>query len=152
MSKKILIADDNQDALNILSATLKKGGYSVEVARDGQETLEMMASEEPVLVLLDIMMPKMDGFGVLQLVKADPQLSPIPVIIITAKTDAASRKRGLHLGANDYLMKPIKPAELLRKVREILSDTDLPPSSPTLPFLSFVFWRRLFNGALFTRA
>lgn len=146
MPKKVLIVDDNQDAINILSAIIKKGGYLATVAKDGVEAIQKIKDESPALILLDIMMPKMDGFEVCQTVKSDAETKHIPILMVTAKTDPASRARGLKLGASDYLMKPIHPAETLRKVKEYLDETTPPQSpsgsSPISPLLSLIFWRQ----------
>jgi len=142
MSKKVLVVDDNQDAINILSAILKKAGYFVDIAKDGQEALQRVSSDVPALILLDVMMPKMDGYEVCKAIKTNPSISQIPILMISAKTDGVSQKRGLELGAADYLMKPIQPNEILRKVRQHLGDDTSPPSSsssPKLPFIPFIF-------------
>jgi two-component system alkaline phosphatase synthesis response regulator PhoP len=143
MSKKVLVVDDNQDAINILSAILKKAGYLVGVAKDGQEALQKISSDIPALILLDVMMPKMDGYEVCKAIKTDPNVSQIPILMISAKTDGISQKRGLELGAADYLMKPIQPNEILRKVRQYLGDdsssnSNPPSSSPKLPMVPLI--------------
>ena len=140
MSKKVLIVDDNQDAIHILTAVLKRGGYLVSVAKNGVEAIEKIRQERPALILLDIMMPRMDGFEVCQEIKGSEETSNIPVLMITARKDPESRKRGLEVGASEYLVKPIHPAEVLRKVQEYLGDDRTsPPSlkSFLLPFLLF---------------
>lgn len=142
MSKKVLVVDDNQDAINILSAILKKAGYLVGVAKDGQEALQKLNSDVPALILLDVMMPKMDGYEVCKAIKTNPAISQIPILMISAKTDGVSQKRGLELGAADYLMKPIQPNEILRKVRQYLGDdsnSTPPSSSPKSPMTPLTF-------------
>jgi len=148
MSKKVLIVDDNQDAIHILSAVLKRGGYVVSVAKNGAEAIEKVRQEHPALILLDIMMPKMDGFEVCQEIKRGSETRNIPVLMITARKDPESRKRGLEVGASEYLVKPIHPAEVLRKVQEYLGDE--PTSSPPSPslksfFLPFLMFRQMFQ-------
>lgn len=118
MSKRILIVDDNQDTIHILSVILNQGGYSTVAARDGVEALKKIREEAPALVLLDIMMPKLDGFGVLEAMRGDPGMRQIPVLIISAKADRSSKTRSTALGAKDYIVKPINPDEILVKVRE----------------------------------
>lgn len=120
MGKKVLVVDDNQDAVNILVAVLKKAGYAVNVARDGLEAIEMIKREDPALVLLDIMMPKMDGFEVCQAAKSNSKTKHIPIVMVTGKNDSDSRYRALKLGAADYLTKPIHPIETLQKVKGYL--------------------------------
>lgn len=122
MAKKVLVVDDNQDAVNILVALLKKAGYSVAVAKDGLEAIRMIRDEDPALVLLDIMMPKMDGFEVCQAAKSSTRTKDIPIVMITGKTDNDSRYRALKLGATDYLTKPIHPIEAIRKVKGYLKE------------------------------
>lgn len=117
-SKKVLVVDDNQDAVNIMTSILKIAGYSVVTAKDGLEAMHRVQHENPALILLDVTMPELDGFAVCQAVKMNPKFSHIPVLMISAKTDAASRKRGLAAGADDFITKPIDPTETLRKIRE----------------------------------
>lgn len=126
---KILIVDDNPDAINILTAILDSE-YEVTPARDGLEAIQKVRNESPALVLLDIMMPKKDGYEVLKEMKADPKFSKIPVIMLSAKTDPESRNKSFKLGANDYISKPIDPADILQKVKEHLKKSR-PPSSST---------------------
>lgn len=120
MERKVLIVDDHPDAINILTVILTKGGYQPVSAKDGVEALQKINDEHPELVLLDVMMPKMDGYEVCQAVKADPMLRHIPILMLSAKTDPASKERGRALGAADYLTKPINPTEILNKVREYI--------------------------------
>jgi two-component system alkaline phosphatase synthesis response regulator PhoP len=122
MGKKVLVVDDHQDAINILTMILKKGGYDPLSAKDGVEALQRIDEERPELVLLDVMMPKMDGYEVCQAVKADPKSRHIPILMLSAKTDPASKERGRELGAADYITKPINPTEILKKVKEYLPD------------------------------
>lgn len=143
MSKRILIVDDNQDAIHILTAVLKRGGFLVSVAKNGVEAIEKVRQENPALILLDIMMPKMDGFEVCQEVKANQQTRNIPVLMITARKDPESRKRGLEVGASEYLVKPIHPAEVLRKVQEYLGNDHTSPPSLKSFFLPFLLFREM---------
>jgi CheY-like chemotaxis protein len=118
-SKKVLVVDDNRDAVSIMTSILKIAGYSVISAKDGLEAMHQIQRENPALILLDITMPEMDGFAVCQAVKMNPKVSHIPIFLISAKTDPASRKRGLQVGAHDFITKPIDPTETLRKIREV---------------------------------
>lgn len=147
MSKKILVVDDNQDTLNILAAILKKGGYQVILAKDGLEAIEKVREETPALLLLDIMMPKIDGFGVIQALKQDARFREIPILIVTAKTDPASKTQSLGLGASDYLVKPVNPAEILRKISQYIGGDEPPSSSRFNSFFIplFAFWHWLFS-------
>lgn len=117
-AKKVLVVDDNRDAVNIMTSILKIAGYSVVTARDGLEAMHKIQHENPALILLDISMPEMDGFAVCRAVKMNPKFSHIPIFMVSAKTDAASRKQGLAAGAHDFITKPIDPTETLRKIKE----------------------------------
>ncbi len=141
MTRKILIVDDNRDAISILTATLKREGYSVVVAINGVEAVQKGREENPALILLDLMLPKLDGLEVCKILKADPKTNQTPILILTAKKDAESRKQSLELGASEYLLKPIIPADIVRKVREHLGDKTPPSSSSPAPLISFIFWR-----------
>ncbi|TAK07060.1 MAG: response regulator transcription factor [Candidatus Manganitrophaceae bacterium] len=125
MSKRILIVDDNPDTIHILTAILNQGGYATFEARDGIEALQKIREEMPALILLDIMMPKLDGFGVMEAMRADPGMNQIPVLIISAKVDPTSKVRSIELGAKDYIVKPINPDEILLKVKEHLPEYKL---------------------------
>jgi CheY-like chemotaxis protein len=121
MGKKVLVVDDHPDAVNILTMILQKRGYQTVSAQDGVEALQKIQDESPELVLLDVMMPKMDGYDVCRAVKADPKTCHIPIVMLSARTDAASKERGLDLGAADYIAKPIDPAKTLEKIKKYLS-------------------------------
>lgn len=126
LSEKILVVDDNQDAIAILEATLREAGYPVISAKDGLEAMQTILTDDPALILLDVMMPKMDGFEVCRAVKSNPKFSHIPILMVSANAHPASKDRGLNLGAADYLLKPIQPDEVLRKVRKHLKDRNAP--------------------------
>ena len=117
-SFKILIADDQPDNLRLLSRYLESEGYAYIQAKDGEETLEKVRSELPDLVLLDINMPKKDGFEVLREIRADPVTEHIPVIILTAaRLDPSAIQSGLNMGADDYVTKPFDRRELFARIR-----------------------------------
>ena len=122
LPKRILIVDDNQDTIHILTAILNQGGYATFEARDGAEALQKIQQEVPALILLDIMMPKLDGFGVMEAMRANPKMRRIPVLIISAKVDPSSKARSVELGARDYIVKPINPDEILLKIKEYLPE------------------------------
>jgi len=129
MRYKVLAVDDNIDTILILSAVLGKEGYQVITAKDGLEAIEKAGKDLPELILLDLMMPKMNGFEVCRAIRENPKTSHIPILMLTAKTDPFSREQGLALGANEYLTKPLNPKEILMKVREHLPPTE-PPAPP----------------------
>ena len=113
----ILAVDDTPENLEILQVRLEANGYEVATAADGEEGLERARALEPDLILLDIMMPKLDGIAVVRLLKGEPRLKTIPVILVTAKADTRDVVQGLDAGADDYLTKPFEHAALLARVR-----------------------------------
>lgn len=113
----ILIVDDNPDNLSVLANTLKSGGYSVRVAADGESALELVDEELPALILLDVMMPGIDGFETCRRLKEQPSTLAVPVIFMTALSDHENKVQGLSLGAVDYLTKPFNEAEVFARVR-----------------------------------
>jgi len=119
--KKILIADDRSEVVELVKVTLEGEGYQTIDASDGREALEKIGKEKPDLILLDIIMPRMDGFEVLSKVKKDPKTKDIPVIMLTAKGQKIDKEKGGILGAQDYIIKPFSPSRLLRKIEEILA-------------------------------
>lgn len=114
--KKILVVDDEADILHFLELVLAERGYEVVTANSGQQALAEARSHVPDLVLLDIMMPQMDGWEVLRLLRIDPRTAAIPVAMVSARTDAKDRVQGLQEGAVDYICKPFSLEELLAKV------------------------------------
>ena len=121
MSKaKVLLVDDEAFNLDFFQQALEDENYEIFIAADGQEALNKIKSEKPDLVLLDLMMPVLDGFEVLKQVKADDNLRDTPIIIISAEHDSKSVVKGIKQGAEDYMTKPITAANLLKKVKEYL--------------------------------
>src|SRR3954454_19490280 len=104
---RILIVDDNETNRDILAARLATHGYDLSHAGDGEEALEAVKAQQPDLVLLDVMMPKLDGFEVCRRLKNDPTLPFMPIILVTAKADSKDVVTGLEAGADEYLAKPI---------------------------------------------
>jgi DNA-binding response OmpR family regulator len=119
MTCKILIADDEPNILISLEYLMKREGYEVHVARDGQEALDVLRRERPRLVLLDVMMPKKTGFEVCQELRADEALKDTVVLMLTAKGRDTDVAKGLALGASAYMTKPFSTKELVQKVREL---------------------------------
>lgn len=117
--KKVLIVDDEPDILEIISYNLIKEGYEIATAKDGLEALEKIASFKPNLVILDIMMPKMDGVEVCKIVRSKPAFNDILIIFLTALSDESSQIKGLETGADDYVNKPISPKVLVSRVNAI---------------------------------
>jgi len=119
MKKKILIVDDEDDILHFLDLVLREKGYEVETATGGQEALTKAQLMRPDLVLLDIMMPQMDGWEVLKLLRVDEETATIPVAMLSARTEARDRVQGLQEGAIDYICKPFSLQELVGKIEAI---------------------------------
>ena len=120
MSKKILIADDEQNIVISLEFLMKREGFDVLVATDGEEAVARIRKDCPDLVLLDVMMPKKSGFEVCQEIKADPALSAARILMLTAKGRDTEVAKGLALGADAYMTKPFSTKELVEKVRSLL--------------------------------
>ena len=116
MSKRILIVDDEPRYLRLLEANLRTDGYDVITAQDGLQAIEVFSSNPVDLIVLDIMMPKLDGFATCQRIR---EFSNVPIIVLTAKGEERDRVRGLDLGADDYLVKPFSATELLARVRAV---------------------------------
>ena len=119
-SEKILIVDDEEANLNLLINWLVLQRYDIEVAVNGKEAVEKSKSSSPDLIILDIMMPVMDGYEACRLIKADPVTANTPIIMVTALNDRESKLKGLDAGANDFLSKPIDQAELTIRVKNLL--------------------------------
>ena len=120
MSKSILIVDDEPNIVISVEFLMKREGFQVSIARDGDEGLEAIKAKKPDLVVLDVMMPKRNGFEVCEAVRADPELSGVRILMLTAKGRAAEVKKGLELGADAYITKPFSTHELVAKVRALL--------------------------------
>jgi len=120
MSQKILVIEDEDGIIHLLNLYLKDAGYSVSVAKDGADGLELHAREHPDLVILDIMLPTIDGFEICRRIRA---WSKTPILMLTARSSEDDRIQGLDLGADDYLVKPFSPRELVSRVRAILRRT-----------------------------
>lgn len=123
MKEKILIVDDEKDILKILSHNLSKEGYRIFEANDGEEALDMAVREMPDLVILDLMLPKIDGLEVCRELKSKDKTKNIPIIMLTAKSQEVDKVLGLELGADDYITKPFSPRELLARVKAVLRRT-----------------------------
>lgn len=115
--KTILVSDDNPQINEILQKYLQSEGYAVVTAQDGQQALDLFFSHAPNLVLLDVMMPKVDGFAVCQQIR---KVSDVPILMITAKGEDEDRISGLDFGADDYIVKPFSTGELMARIRAVL--------------------------------
>lgn len=121
MSKhKILIVEDDENIMELISYNLGLEGYSVIKAETGEDGAELTSSESPDLILLDLMLPEMDGLEVCRHIKSNPATKSIPVIMVTAKGEESDVVAGLELGADDYVTKPFRPKELIARIRSVL--------------------------------
>jgi len=120
MAKKILIAEDSEATAAVLSQALAPLGHEILVAHDGEEAQRQIAQQTPDLVILDILMPKVNGFQLCRAIRSNPDLSQLPIIVVTAMDRESDRYWGLKQGANEYLVKPIDPEVLRAKVRSYL--------------------------------
>ena len=122
--RKILAVDDERHIVRLIQVNLERAGYQVMTAFDGPEALKKVEAEKPDLIVLDVMMPRMDGFEVLKRLKAKPETSEIPVIMLTAKAQDADVFRGWSSGVSAYLTKPFNPLELITFVKRIFTGYD----------------------------
>ena len=122
MDNKILVVDDEKPIVDILRLNLEKNGYKVVMAYDGESAVDMTFSEEPDLILLDVMLPKMDGFTVCKKVR---EKSAVPIIMLTAREEEVDKVLGLELGADDYMTKPFSLRELMARVKANLRRTQI---------------------------
>jgi phosphate regulon transcriptional regulator PhoB len=120
MAERILVVDDEPDLLELVRVNLDQAGYAVETAASGRVALERLRRAPPDLVVLDLMLPDVSGTEICRQLRADPELSGLPVIMLTAKSDEVDRVVGLELGADDYVTKPFSPRELVLRVRAVL--------------------------------
>lgn len=122
---RVLCIEDEPEMIDLVRLILSRKGFEVLGAPGGKEGLEIIAESKPSVVLLDLMMPDMDGWEVYQRIKADPETSHIPVIVVTAKAQGIDKMLGLHIArVDDYVTKPFGPADLLRSVEKVLAQSE----------------------------
>lgn len=124
--RKVLVVDDDKDIVQILSLYLEREGFEPIPAYDGIEALKLFHQEKPVLVVLDIMLPKMDGWEVCKFIR---ERYDTPILMLTARTEEADKVLGLELGADDYVVKPFSPREVVARVKAILRRKEKPPQT-----------------------
>ena len=117
---KILVVDDEPDAVELVEFNLKSAGYEVVTAADGSEALKKARAQSPDLIVLDLMLPEVDGLETCKILRRDPATSGIPIIMLTAKAAEIDRVLGLELGADDYITKPFSPRELLLRIKNLM--------------------------------
>ena len=122
MANKILVVDDEPNIVLSLEFLMKQAGFQVRTASDGDAALAAIAAEQPDLMLLDVMMPRKNGYEVCQAVRANPDWKGIRIIMLTAKGREVEREKGLALGADDYITKPFSTQEVVERVRELLAE------------------------------
>lgn len=122
MANKILVVDDEPNIVLSLEFLMKQAGFQVRTASDGEAALAAIAAEQPDLMLLDVMMPRKNGYEVCQAVRAHPDWKTIRIIMLTAKGREVEREKGLALGADDYITKPFSTQEVVERVRELLAE------------------------------
>jgi two-component system alkaline phosphatase synthesis response regulator PhoP/two-component system response regulator VicR len=127
MARKILTCDDEKNIVRLIQVNLERQGYEVVTAYNGRECLEKVASDKPDLIVLDLMMPEMTGFEVLEELKKDPETQNIPVIMLTARTQDQDVLRGWQSGVECYLTKPFNPIELLTFIKRIFAMEEQKP-------------------------
>ena len=120
MDAKILIVEDERDIADLLRYNLQEAGFKTDYVRNGADALQQAVEKTPDLILLDLMLPEVDGMIVCRLLKNDPRTKNIPIVMVTAKTEEKDRVAGLELGADDYIIKPFSPREVVLRVSAVL--------------------------------
>lgn len=130
VNSKILVVDDESDAVELISFNLKNAGFEVISAVDGAEAIRKARTFGPHLVVLDVMLPEIDGLEVCKLMRRDPVTSNVPILMLTARATELDRVLGLELGADDYVTKPFSPRELVLRIKRLLRLRDEPVNKP----------------------
>ena len=133
--QNILIADDNTDITKVLATYTTKEGYNPVIATDGEEALKLFDEHSPAAVLLDVMMPKMDGYEVCRKIRAK---SNVPIILVTARGEGFEKIMGLDIGADDYIVKPFSPSEVMARLRAVLRRMTAPETSSNITSENFI--------------
>lgn len=129
MPDRVLVVDDEPFILRSLSFVLERAGFEVHQARDGEEALEKLRDVRPRVVVLDVMMPKRNGYEVCEIVKGDPELRETYVMLLTAKGQESARARGLRAGADEFMTKPFSPSRIVERIREVLGQGAAAPET-----------------------
>jgi DNA-binding response OmpR family regulator len=131
MRRKILVVDDDTDLVQLLAFNFKAAGYAVGTASDGVEALKKARSLKPDLILLDLMLPELDGFAVCEILRQSAATASVPIVLLTARSGEIARYAGLEAGATDYVTKPFSPAELVARINAILQHPAIQGNAPT---------------------
>ncbi len=137
LKETILVVDDEEDVLNLVRYSLQKAGYDVLTTGDGLSALSMISSLRPDAVVLDLMLPKMDGLTVCRETRANPEIASTPILMLTAKSQSADKIKGLQVGADDYLTKPFSTKELVLRIAAILRRSSIMDASNIIEFENF---------------
>lgn len=128
----ILVVEDDEDIANLIALYLRRAGHTVDILSSGAAVLLRVAASAPAMIVLDLMLPGLDGLSICRAIRGSPNTAAIPIIMVTAKGDEADRIRGLELGADDYVIKPFSPAELTARVAALLRRVKPPQHSGVL--------------------
>jgi len=120
--KKILIVDDEEELVSAIKIRLELAGYEIQTANDGQQALDAVKFQRPDLIILDLMLPKIDGFKVCRMLKFDEKYKAIPIMMLTARAQESDEKLGKDVGADAYVMKPFEHVQVLSKIEELLKN------------------------------
>jgi len=129
MRKRVLVVEDDAEMVDLLRFNLQEAGFVIATATDGIEALKKVRSLAPDLILLDLMLPELDGLSVCEILRRDPDTASIPIIMLTALSNELARLTGLAAGANDYVSKPFSPRQLVSRVKDLLDRNPASPSS-----------------------
>jgi two-component system, OmpR family, alkaline phosphatase synthesis response regulator PhoP len=129
MAQRILVVDDDKQIVRLIQSYLEKAGYSIFTAFDGEDAMHVIRRERPDLIVLDLMLPKRDGYEITKLLRADSALAAMPILMLTARVDDTDKILGLELGADDYMCKPFNPREVVARVRAILRRATTAPAA-----------------------
>jgi DNA-binding response OmpR family regulator len=130
MRRKILVVEDDPDQLEVISLNLKNAGFAIGTATNGIDALKKANSVSPDLIVLDVMMPELDGFAVCETLRENPGTASVPILMLTGLCSHISRLVGFEAGATDYLIKPFDPDNLVSKVEKLLHHPSAPPDVP----------------------
>lgn len=125
MRKKILVVDDNAELLELLALSIKSAGYAIATATDGLDALQKARTIEPDLIVLDLILPEMDGFAVCESLRRSSDTSKIPVIVLTGLCSQFARYNGMESGATDFICKPVTPSDLLARIEKLVGPGNL---------------------------
>jgi DNA-binding response OmpR family regulator len=136
MPQSILVIDDDSDTLTLIGLTLQRRGFEVIKAQSGQQAIGLLSHDLPDLVVLDVMMPHMDGYEVCREIKADPRTANLPIVMLTAKAQTSSQLEGFRAGAIDYITKPVHPQDLVARIQAVLDSTRPAAAEPAAQLIA----------------